>query len=183
MNLSQVAEAVACLKIASPDGEVASGVNLPPSAQPVVTPVTTHFSAAYLVDEGASLSYVTEADLTRTGVKHAYLYLQGLNNLARRANGLRMQKAGAMNMLQLDGHFEASLVLLDKLWDQSLAAYAPNGAVVACPARDVLAFCDVKSPEGIGQLKELAAKVYADGAHTLSDKLHVRQGGKWDWLA
>jgi hypothetical protein len=40
----------------------------------------------------------------------------------------------------LDGNFEACLLLVDSLWDESLVHLAPNGFVAAAPARDLLAF-------------------------------------------
>ena len=53
----------------------------------------------------------------------------GLRNLAKRVNGapgLKMARNSAINALLMGGHFEASLLLLDDLWDGALREHAPN---------------------------------------------------------
>ena len=70
-------------------------------------------------------------------------------------------------------------LLLDDLWDQSLATYTPNGAIVALPARDVLAFCDAKSLQGILELKQLVRRITPKGEHLLTETLYYRLNGKW----
>ena len=82
----------------------------------------------------------------------------------------------------MDGHFEASLMLLDDLWDEALASYAPNGFIVALPARDVLAFCDAKSDAGIAQLHDMVKRITAKGDHPISQNLYRRQSGTWHRL-
>ena len=86
---------------------------------------------------------------------------------------------GDVHALLLDGHFEASLVLLDDLWDEALASYAPNGFIVALPARDVIAFCDAKSETGIAQLRDMVNRITAKGDHLVSQSLYQREGGAW----
>jgi hypothetical protein len=86
---------------------------------------------------------------------------------------------GNIFALFLDGNFEASLLLLDDLWDQALSGYAPNGFVIAVPARDVLAFCDQASEEGVGELREVAARLFPGGDHLISPQLFSREGDRW----
>jgi hypothetical protein len=62
------------------------------------------------------------------------------------------------------------------------AKHAPNGPVVAIPARDMCAFCDAGSATGVAQLRALAARIAAGGNHLIGDKLFVRQAGRWRTL-
>jgi hypothetical protein len=50
----------------------------------------------------------------------------------------RMQALRGIFALFLDGNVEASLLLVDSLWDESLAKYAPNACVAAVPSHHVL---------------------------------------------
>jgi len=54
-------------------------------------------------------------------------------------------------------------VLIDELWDGSLKQYTPNGPVVTVPARDMCAFCDAASAEGIRQLRKVAQQTTRAG--------------------
>ena len=130
----------------------------------------------YLVDQDDGLVYVQNRHLTGTKLTLDGLHELGLHNLAERAAGkTRMQQLGPVNAIFVDGMFEASLVLLDDLWDNTLAELAPNGLVAALPARDVLAVCDAKSQPGIDSLRELSKRVYDSGNHVLTSELYTRQ--------
>jgi hypothetical protein len=91
---------------------------------------------------------------------------------------LRILHYSALHGLLVDGQLEASLILLDDLSDSSLAKYTPNSAIVALPSRDVLAFCDVKSLQGIVELKQLVERS-AENDHQLTTILYYRQYGQW----
>jgi hypothetical protein len=84
--------------------------------------------------------------------------------------------------LLLDGEFEASLLLLDDLWDDTLASHTPHGAVVAIPTRDVLTFCDAASADGIRTLRDLVQRTTAGGQQLLTPHLYRRVDGAWQRL-
>ena len=150
---------------------------------PVLGNFGNGLAVVYLVDEGDKLTYIQNRDLVAAGVTPADLHQRGMMNLANKAsNGLRLMENGDIHALLLDGHFEASLVLLDDLWDSALASYAPNGFIVALPARDVIAFCDAKSEAGIAQLHDMVSRITAKGDHLVSQSLYQRQAGAWHRL-
>ncbi len=95
------------------------------------------------------------------------------------AERTRMQAHGGIFALFLDGNFEASLLLVDSLWDESLASYAPNGFVVAVPARDVLAFADVGSASGVAELRVVVSRIFPGGDHLIASDLYRRRAGRW----
>lgn len=140
------------------------------------------FAVAYLVDEGDHFSCVSEARLRAEGAGVQELHRAGLQNLMALITGepgLVVRPQGAIRVLEIGGMFEASLVLLDALWDGPLQAYVPNGAVVALPARDVCAFCDARSPERVREMRRLARRMTATGRHVLTESLFLRSQGRW----
>jgi hypothetical protein len=91
----------------------------------------------------------------------------------------RLQPHGSIFVLFLDGNFEASLLLADQLWDDSLVGYVQAGFVIAVPARDVLAFTDAESSAGIAELRGVVARLFPTGDHLISRNLYRRQSGRW----
>jgi hypothetical protein len=79
----------------------------------------------------------------------------------------------------LDGNFEASLILLEEFWNESPVGAAAAGIVVAIPARDVLACCDLASSEGIAELYEVVRRADHGGDHLLTPHLYSHQGQAW----
>lgn len=67
-------------------------------------------------------------------------------------------------------------------WDHLLADKTPNGAVVAIPSRDVLAFCDANSAKGISALRAVAARIGPDAKGALFQGLPRRRDGRWTML-
>jgi hypothetical protein len=59
----------------------------------------------------------------------------------------------------MEGNFEASVLLLDTVWDISLAKHVNGNFVAAIPARDVLAFGDSTSPEAIAELRDVIKRL------------------------
>lgn len=131
--------------------------------------------------------YVQLCDLHELGLTPNELLAISLDNLYDRTDSheLQLQELddAAYKMLLLDGNFEASLLLLDDLWDETLNDYAPSGYAVAFPARDVLMFCDMRSEAGIAQIREVVERIEANAGHLLSRAIWTRQAGKWMQLA
>jgi hypothetical protein len=132
-----------------------------------------------LVDEGDSFSYIQGRDLRETGIREEELHHRAVANLAARADGnVTVRQSRSTWALFFDGNFEASLMHLDDLWTHELREYAPDPVVVV-PARDVLAFCDVESVDGVSELRAVVKRVWPVGDHLLSEHLYRRTEGKW----
>ena len=84
------------------------------------------------------------------------------------AEQLRVQKHGPVYGVFLDGNFEASLFVLESLWQRDLAHLVDKGFAICIPARDILAFCDMDSQEGIATLRQMVERVSDDGDHLLT---------------
>ena len=156
--------------------------DVPADQLPVIRCSKGEFGVLYAVDEGEGFTFITGQDLKTEGVGIEDVHRMGLRNLAAKIEGdrgLSLRPHGAFHALILDGNFEASLPLVDGLWDGPLRQYAPNGFVLAVPARDICAFCDTHSREGIAELEALVKRVTAGGDHLLTEQLLTRENGIW----
>jgi uncharacterized protein YtpQ (UPF0354 family) len=161
-------------------GETGPTVELGLDDSPVLRNLGNGLLVAYIVDAGQSFKYVQNRDLSKAKASEDELHAKAMSNLlAFMGERTRMQQHGDIFAMFLDGNFEASLVLVDQLWDESLVGYVPNGFVVAVPARDVLAFTDVKSAAGIADLRGLVGRLFPGGDHLISPDLYKREPGRW----
>ncbi len=166
------------LKAAAPDDEPADVV-LSGDDEPVVAEFGCGLLETFLVDEGDCFTFVQHRHLRAVGWTPAQLREAAIRNLENFDEGrLRSHQAGPTWALILDGNFEASLLALDELWDNALREYAPQGPVAAVPCRDVLAFCDVDSSEGIAELHRVIARVGSNRYPIASQPLR-RLAGRW----
>ena len=176
---NRIQRSIAYLKQEIPASDPGPAVSLSVEDSPVLRKFAPGLLAAYLVDDGDRFSYMQGRDLRETGVGEDQLHIQAVANLARFADGkLRIQKSGLVWALFLDGNLEASLLMLDGIWDGSLREYA-RSPVVAVPARDVIAFCDSSSAGGISELRAVVDRVWPGGDHLLSRDLYRRQDRNW----
>jgi uncharacterized protein YtpQ (UPF0354 family) len=171
--------AVASLKRALPvDGEPDITLSHPDS--PVLTNLQNGLLVAYLVDQEERFQYVQYRHLAAAGMTEAELERLGIANLA----ALLGQKGADVRPYQnifavfFDGNFEASLILLNDLWNEELVHFVPNGFVAAIPCRDILAFCDEENASGILELRQLIQRV-ENGDHPISSILYRRHGSVW----
>ncbi|SFF52256.1 Protein of unknown function [Duganella sp. CF458] len=160
--------AVAYLKsTVEADGEAA--LALPESDSPVLRPVGCGLMAAYVVDEPEGLVYVQHRHLAEGGMDAAQLHRSAIANLDQLCSQqMRVEQHGPIFGVFVDGNFEASMFLLQALWQRDLADLVDEGFMVAVPARDILAFCDMASEEGVATLKEMVERVQQNGDHLIS---------------
>jgi uncharacterized protein YtpQ (UPF0354 family) len=129
--------------------------------------------------------YIQSRDLKLEQLSIESLLDIGISNLYSLAesNGLRMHEIDDdCFALLLDGNFEAALVLLDDLWNNTLEQYAPDGYAVAIPARDIIAFCNLSSNIGVEKLKSVLSNVWENGDYLLTDRILKRVEGKWSFF-
>jgi hypothetical protein len=160
-----------------------NGEALPLDSQPVARATSGAFVVFYALDRGDDFIFVTRGDMAKAGLTLHELHAIGLRNLAQQCNGnpgltLLPQPEGHFGLV-MGGNFEASLVLLDPLWEEQLKEHIPNGAIVGIPARDMCVFCDAKSRGGIAKVHEIVKRAHARGDHVISNKLFMRKEGQW----
>lgn len=147
---------------------------------PVLKDLGNGLLVAYVIDRGDRLQYVQHRHLEASGIVESELHNHAVHNLTSLATDkLRVEPHSKVFAVFLDGNFEASLILLDDLWDKSFARWVVTGFVVAIPTRDILAFCEIDSLEGVTELREVVARTNAGGDHLLTPVLYRRQGRNW----
>jgi uncharacterized protein YtpQ (UPF0354 family) len=154
-----------------------------PSADdaPIFEPCIDGVLLAYLIDHGDRYLHVQGRDLREQGVSIEELRSASLENLSELSDGeIKLAGDGPMYTLFFDGNLEASLILLDDLWDEALRPYYESVPVVAIPTRDVLVFSDARSAEGIAELRAVIERGWDGGDPLISRSLYVRRAGRWE---
>lgn len=143
-------------------------------------PASRTFSATlnitYMIDEPGALVFVRQRDVERQPPEE--LHARATENLRRYASKrrIRFEAKGKIHIARLDGQHEASLLLLDELWDPPTRISDPEGELIAIvPARDTLMFT---GSEAMGAVEELRAALDT-GYEMLSPEIFVRRGGTW----
>jgi uncharacterized protein YtpQ (UPF0354 family) len=160
-------------------GTVAGACN-----DPVVHLLGHGLMVVYLIDEGDHFSYVQHEQLGEAGLAPADFHAHAMQNLLAFAEQrVDVRPLGNVHAVIAGGNFEASMLLLDLFWSGWYGHLAPNGFVVAFPARDLLAFGDAGSAEAIAELRALCDKAHEKVSHPLSSRLFRRVDGAWEPLA
>jgi hypothetical protein len=111
-------DAIAYLKASHPDDGTPT-LELPAEATPVVRRYSDDLCICYLVDRGSSYEYIQQSHIEQDGIDRDELHRIGLSNLrawvARRQ--ARVQPYQGVFAFLMHGDFEASVILLDDLWD------------------------------------------------------------------
>ena len=174
--------AIAYLKANMPNQP--ADVELSEIESPVVTNLGNGLLVEYLVDQGSHFQYVQKRDLANARWNEDVLHESGLKNLATlvRTTEPRVvrQPNEAVHAVFFDRNFEASLILVDELWEKRLAHLAPNGFIVAIPNRHVLAFCDASSEAGVSELRQIVAGTKGED-HALTMMLYRRDPALRSW--
>ena len=95
------------------------------------------------------------------------------------SGSLRVAPHANIFAVLLDGNFEASMILLDDLWDVSFRQFVQGDYAIGLPTRDVLAFCDASSESGRAELHELVNRLKDSQDHPLTRQLYVRRDTQW----
>lgn len=175
-------QAVAYLKPEVPETDPAPVTKLSDEDSPVLRPLGNGLLVTYVVDTGERFSYVQTRHLRETGATEDALHKAAIDNRYGLAEKhLRVQPYGDVFALFMDGNFESSVLLLDTVWDVSLAKHVKGEFLAAAPTRDVLAFGDSSSRTVPGQLRGVMDRVLASGPdHPLSERLLRRRHGAWE---
>ncbi len=176
-------ESIAYLKGELPDTDSSTAFPLAYGDKPVLVPFAPGLLCAYLWDEGGRFSYVQRRHLLASQTDEARLHASAIENLKRRVGAnLQLHAQGPSWMLTCEGNFEASLLMVDELWEEVLREQAGGQPVAAAPARDVLCFCPSTRADGIEQLRGIVERVWAGGEHLVSKQLFMRRAGRWSTL-
>jgi len=128
-------EAIACIKGPVPADDPMPALKVEGDNAPVLKRLGCGLVVAYLVDQGDRFSYIQGRDLRATGINADQLHARAVANLEKLAEGrVTIRKYGAIWALFCEGNFEASLILLDEMWDRALSSYHEGEPIIAIPA-------------------------------------------------
>jgi len=147
---------------------------------PVITDLGNGLLATYVVVQDDKLRYVQQCHLVEAGLSQAQLHHQAVVNLTllTKTKTALIQPHGDVFVVLCGGSFEASLILIDELWENTLNHFAPNGFIAAFPCRDILAFCDAGSATGIEQLRQIITRA-EEGDHHITPVPYYRSEATW----
>lgn len=164
-------------------GDSETTIALPRDDSPVLKVLNEYLLVAYLADSCDHLTYITQRVLDEARVSVSELHSIAVSNLKSHAEQkLVVQQYGPVYAAFMGGNFEASLLLVEPMWDDWLDHVVRDSFIVAAPARDVLAFCDASSSEGVAELRQVIFRV-ENGDHVLQPHLYRRVAKTWQTTA
>jgi hypothetical protein len=145
-------------------------------------PIARSFSntliVTYMIDEpGGALVFVRERDIENNDRAREELHRRAIENLRAHAQRrkLRFETKGALQIAKLDGQHDASLLLLDELWDPPTRIMDPDGELIAAvPSRNILLFTGSTTRGGLPELRASCMRA------PLSPEVLVRRKGDWE---
>lgn len=141
-------------------------------------PLVADFVVVYAEDSEYQLAYLTKSKIESLELSQEELRAIAIKNVDAKIDKIERHGDGPVFMLTAGGTFEASILLIDEIWEGQ-AELVEGDLVVAAPSRDMLLFTGSKSGEGIQKLRDLAESIHEDGSYLISKTLLVRQEGNW----
>jgi uncharacterized protein YtpQ (UPF0354 family) len=144
----------------------------------VYEPFNDSLIIVYVEDNPKSVRYLTPKDVVDAGINRGELRDLAVNNLKRLLPKIEAHGANGFFMLTAGGDYEASLLLLDGIWNSRQFQVAGE-YVVAVPTRDVLLVTGTEEKEGVMKIREMAADIAAKGSYHLTPELFVYRAGRF----
>lgn len=126
----------------------------------------------YAEDSPKNIRYFGPKDLEKAHIGRAELRELACENLKRILPKIERRGADGLYMLTAGGDYEASLLLLNSVWDD-LRKEVRGDIVVAIPTRDLLLVTGSQDAQGIAKIKQIMQKAFAEGSYRLTTKLFV----------
>ena len=172
--------AIAYLKAVVPDNDLTPAIQMSQDDSVISQPFAPGLAVCYVVDTGNSYQYIQYRNFREDGTLPEDLHKRSILNLRLLADRrtIKVQPYQNIFAVLMGGDFEASLLLLNDLWEGSFRQFVKGPYAVAVPARDILAFCDNQSVSGIEELNQLIGRIYPNGDHLISNQLYIRDQGQ-----
>jgi uncharacterized protein YtpQ (UPF0354 family) len=133
---------------------------------------------AYAEDSPSNIRFVSTHLLDSLGIERQGLRELAITNLQRLLPPLDISGGKGLYMVQADGSYEASLLLLDSLWNTR--TFDVHGdIVVAIPTRSLLLVTGSRDAFGLSRLREYVNKAFAEGAYLVTQQLYVYRDKKF----
>ncbi|MEL7537937.1 MAG: DUF1444 family protein [Pseudomonadota bacterium] len=142
-------------------------------------PLTDGLVVFYVLDTPSNIRYVSRGDLAASGIGFDDLREVAVGNLDSLMEQLEAMAGEGFYALFLDGNYDASLLLVDAIWNSGSFDVAGD-LVVAVPARDILLITGSDEDSGLEMLVEFADKSYDESPYRLTRNFYRRSGNSWE---
>jgi uncharacterized protein YtpQ (UPF0354 family) len=132
----------------------------------------------YAMDQPGAVLPLGNAQLEKLAVSNGDLRQLAVANLKKMLPGIERRSAGSLHVLSAGNCYEASLLLLDDLWDE-LQKTVTGDVVAGVPSRTMVLFTGIGSAEGIVAVRQRVREVYSTGHGPISQTLLRRVSGSW----
>jgi uncharacterized protein YtpQ (UPF0354 family) len=126
----------------------------------------------YAEDSPKNMRYFGPKDLEKANIQRSELRKLACENLQRLLPEIERHGRNGLFMIVAGGDYEASLLLLDSIWDD-IKKEVRGDVVVAIPSRDLLIVTGSEDSQGIEKVKKMVENSFAQGAYRLTKKLFV----------
>jgi uncharacterized protein YtpQ (UPF0354 family) len=138
-------------------------------------------SILYAVNQANSIRYLTPEELTEVNLQGESLRNFAVRNLQEILPNVVLETHGPIRRLQAGGMFEASLILLDRVWNKK-ELEIKGDIVIAIPSRELLLVADSNDPQALATIRKAATGLARDAAYRLTDQLFIRRDGTFQPL-
>jgi uncharacterized protein YtpQ (UPF0354 family) len=143
---------------------------------PVYEEYNEILAICYAQDLPQGMRYLLEADLEDLNLALEDLRPLACENLLRILPPVKRQGSEGRYQISADGDYDASLLLLDAVWDDP--ALEVEGEIVAVvPARDLLMVLGSKDNEAVLEARAFAREVAQNAPYPISPVLLIRRDG------
>jgi hypothetical protein len=163
--------------VALPDVGTAE-VTLSKAESPVERRLVADLLIFYAFDLGNYYRIVSYGDLERLAITADELHERALLNLGELNLEVRAHKGDRVFMLTAGGNYEATLILLPKVWE-SVSEMVSGQLVAAVPARDVLYFTGDADLENLAEMRKWTSKALEQVDKPLSRAFIRWTGEEW----
>jgi len=132
----------------------------------------------YGEDLPGAVRFLMRKDLEAAGIEREELRALACENLKRLLPKIECHGSDGVYMVTAGGTYEASLLLLDGLWNRGQMDVRGD-IVLAIPTRDLLLVTGSEYPEGIDKVRQMVKDAYGKGPYSLTPKLFVYRDGRF----
>lgn len=132
----------------------------------------------YAEDLPRNIRYLSEQGLQEAGLAPAERRARSIENLRALLPKVEVHGGKGVYLVTAGGAYEASLLLLDDLW-QNPALQVAGEIVVAIPARDTLLVTGSEDDQGLEFVRRQAADVSKQSAYYLTKQLFIFRRGRF----
>jgi uncharacterized protein YtpQ (UPF0354 family) len=135
----------------------------------------------YAEDLPNNVRYLVPDDLEHVQVRREGLRALACANLQRILPRIQFHQTSGVYLIGAGGTFEASLLLLDSVWEDPELC-GPGELIVSIPTRDMLLAIRSQSAEDVEKMKFIAGMAYRTGTYRLTPRLFIRRHGRFESL-